>query len=211
MHKPLTKENKKQEILDYVNSIDSSTLEKDPSTFSKTMIVEKMADETYSQKTVGTFIEELTQEGLLEKNKINIELLYPKEKKKEIVHRWKKYLRPYDDLLILTLIYIITIISTYFMKRDSLDAAIMYPIILLVTYNCFQWAFNMSLRYLPFLSKINVKLFVSNGVSLVIVGLIGYFGSKIFNQTYNVTTLLTSIGVAVTIGTVVYKIALNKD
>ena len=53
MPRNLTKENKKQEILDYVTSIDSSTLEKDPFTYSKTMIVEKMADGTYPPKNGG--------------------------------------------------------------------------------------------------------------------------------------------------------------
>ena len=93
MGKILTPDNKKQEILDYIN--DQSNTD-DPFKISRKFLISKFKDDTYDKERIDSIIDEsIRDDQTIESDRINIEIIHPTSKGKEIKSKWKDFILPY--------------------------------------------------------------------------------------------------------------------
>lgn len=211
MGRSLTKESKKQEILDYLDTIEKSPNQTDPFLFSKQKLIKRFEDDSYDAIDISKLLTELKDEGILDKNNLKIEIWYAKSKKQEVFDRWKTHLIPYDEFAVLVLLYITIIVGSYFFKRDSMDAAVMYPLILGAAYTLFKQAYQLTTDNIPLFKQMNVKLFLFVSIPVATFIIIAYFGTKALSQELTITVFLTAIAVGVALGSFLYKVFTKRE
>lgn len=205
MKRSLTSENKKQEILDYLSKIKESKYQSDPISLSNEELKKKFKDDNYNEKDIDNFLTELKDDGLVNTNIIKINIFYLKSRKQQIVAIWNKYLLPYDELFIATLIYLVVVIATYFYRRADLGYAIIYPIILYIGYLFFQWAYQFGLSKIPLIRNFNVRLLAAVTLCLVITIAIAFIGAQLLHNEFNINILLSAMGVGIALAALVYN------
>jgi hypothetical protein len=210
MNKTLTENNKKQEILDYINVINSGPNQSDPFQFSKQVLMKKFSDDDYSEKRIELLLEELKTEKLLNDGTLKINFYYPRAAKKEVLDRWKKYFFPIEDKLVFAVIWLILIILTQFLFPEQLNSAVYYPLLLFLGYGTFTLIFNLAPKYLPFLSKINMKYLSSVVISLFILLGVAYFWTTLTGEKFTTTILLAIIVGGFAVGSGFYAIFFKK-
>ena len=210
MSKLLEPSMKKQEILNFISIHYNAD---DPFKISRRYLVEKFKDVHYPKTKIEAFIEELINDKILDENPINLEIVYPLAKHREVKAKWKKFLGSYRrrDFMILSA-YLIMVLYAYFFSREYLQATLAIPILLVFVYGIINLVISNLEEKSHYFRKINFSLLFANLVTITSFILLAYAFSKfVIKETLTTGYLLTAVGTGVIVGSLAYKIFKNKE
>ncbi len=208
MTKLLTKDNKKQEILDYFSTFDS--IENDPYKLSEVEICKKFSGYQFSKRDIKDLLTELKSSGHLNSKHFKFEIFYTDSLKSALLSKWKDFVRPFDEILIALLIYLSLIVAVFFFQKENLGQAILYPVVLYIGYNVFHFSYEWINRKVSFFKSLDIKMALCLFIPTIIFIAIGFFGARILKNDFTITILLTLIALGITVGSFIYSNLFKK-
>lgn len=165
----VTKEQKKQEIEKY---IEDNYNKQDLVSISQYEIIKNLSDETFNKDYISDILDEMEREGVISTDKINLQIVYPYTKIKEIEGKYKKFIIPYNQVIHILIAYLINVIAISQFMPQYVSQAFLFPIFIFIAYFVILKISYLKVENIPFLKNIDSKYLLLMLSSIVAVGFI---------------------------------------